>query len=146
MPAATGLALDVILLAVLGFAMYRGWKLSRQFEQMKADRAAFEKLIQALNLAASRAEGAITALREAVTGSAEQLQAKISTARALSDELEIVVQAGDNLAERLQNLAEKSRQSHARPEPEAPAADAGAQPRTKAEKELLEAVKARQKS
>jgi hypothetical protein len=61
-----------------------------------------------------------------------------------------MVQAGDSLAERLQNLAAKSRPAAPETpvfeeEPHAPAKPATA-PRTKAEKELLEAVKAKQKS
>jgi hypothetical protein len=147
-----GFALDAVLLAALAAVAYRGWKLSRQFEKMQADRAAFEKLIAALNLAASRAEGAVMTMREAASASAEALQSRTNTARALCEELEIIVQAGDNLAERLQKLAENSgRQATAAA---LLAADAqltadtppAPQPRTKAEKELLEAVKAKQKS
>jgi len=150
MPAATGMIFDFILLAALGVVMYRAWQLSKQFAQMQANRAAFEQLIQALNIATQRAEGAIMGLREAATESADGLQSKINAARALSDELEIMVQAGDSLAERLQNLAAKSRvapsETVAAEEdaPRAPAKSATA-PRTKAEKELLEAVKAKQK-
>lgn len=151
MPVDTGIIFDVILLAALGVVMYRAWQLSKQFAEMQANREAFEQLIQALNIATARAEGAITGLREAATESADGLQSKINAARALSDELEIMVQAGDSLAERLQDLAAKSRgaPSPATPPAETPvAADTkpATQPRTKAEKELLEAVKARQKS
>lgn len=158
MPVETGMIFDLILLAALGVVMYRAWQLSKQFAQVQANREAFEKLIQALNIATARAEGAITGLREAATESADGLQTKINAARALSDELEIMVQAGDSLAERLQDLAAKSRgngapaaSSSAAPatSAETPAASDAkpvTQPRTKAEKELLEAVKARQKS
>jgi predicted negative regulator of RcsB-dependent stress response len=59
MPAATGMIFDFILLAALGVVMYRAWQLSRQFTEMQANRAAFEQLIQALNIATQRAEGAI---------------------------------------------------------------------------------------
>lgn len=150
MPAETGMIFDIVLLAALGVVIHRAWLLSKQFAEMQANRTAFEQLIQSLNIATQRAEGAIMGLREAATESADSLQNKINAARALSDELEIMVQAGDSLAERLQNLASKSR-------PAASAAAATAEeprdtakpataPRTKAEKELLEAVKAKQKS
>lgn len=152
MPAATGMIFDVILLAALGVVMYRAWQLSRQFAEMQANRTAFEQLIQALNIATQRAEGAIMGLREAATESADALQNKINAARALSDELEIMVQAGDSLAERLQNIAAKNRAAAApetsavTEEPERAHAKPATAPRTKAEKELLEAVKAKQKS
>ena len=155
MPADTGMIFDFILLAALGVVIYRAWQLSRQFAEMQANREAFEKLIQALNIATARAEGAIMGLRDAATESADDVQSKINAARALSDELEIMVQAGDSLAERLQDLAAKSHSKPATPPATTPPAEtpvasdtkpAATQPRTKAEKELLEAVKARQKS
>jgi hypothetical protein len=87
-----------------------------------------------------------------VLSGGDQLQDKVNKARALSDELEIMIQAGDNLAERLSGAAENSRK---KPQNSAPALTARAdmvedddtpQPRTRAEKELLEALKAKQQS
>lgn len=134
MSSAAGIAIDLLMLAALGGAIWHGIRLQKQFSRLQADRKAFEQLIQALNVAAARAEAATRTLKEAALGSGEKLQEKVNAARALSDELEIIVQAGDSLAERLSALAEKSRKA-ATPDPE---------PRTRAEKELLEAVKARQ--
>jgi len=148
MPAELGPLLDVILLGVLGVVMYRSWQLSRQFDKIQQDRVAFEQLIQALNIATARAEGAVHGLKSAVTEAGDQLQTKVNAARALSDELEIMVQAGDSLAERLQTLAEKShkpasQEAHTEIRTETKPATT---PRTKAEKELLEAMKAKQQS
>lgn len=144
-----GLAFDIIILVALAVTMWRATQLSKQFDRMQADRKAFEQLIGALNLAASKAEAAIRSIKDTAIESGNTLHDKVTRARALSDELEIMVQAGDNLAERLQTLAEKSRQAAGREpaaEERAPAAPAGAQPRTRAEKELLEALKAKQQS
>jgi len=134
-----GLVLDILLLGALGAAMYRAWVLSRQFEQVKADRAAFEQLISSLNIAAGRAEEAIDGLRAATTAAGDSLQSKVNAARALEGELEIVLQAGDSLAERLQAAAEKSRSISA-PIEEMPPAKTP-EPRTRAEKELLDALR-----
>jgi hypothetical protein len=145
---------DIFILAALGATMRFALKLSTQFERMQADRKAFEQLISALNLASARAEAAVRTLKDAAAESGDRLQEKISAGRALSEELEIMVQAGDSLAERLGAIAEKSRKAAA-PESdlERAAQDvqpqdrvSGAQPRTRAEKELLEAVKAKQQS
>ncbi len=146
-----GLIFDVVILAALGATIMYARRLSEQFNKMQADKQAFEQLIAALNLASSRAEGAIKALKDAVLSGGDQLQDKVNKARALSDELEIMIQAGDNLAERLSGAAENSRKK-----PQAPALtsradmveddDATPQPRTRAEKELLEALKAKQQS
>lgn len=146
-----GLIFDVVILAALGATIMYARRLSEQFNKMQADKQAFEQLIAALNLASSRAEGAIKALKDAVMAGGDQLQDKVNKARALSDELEIMIQAGDNLAERLSGAAENSRKK-----PQTPALtshadmveddDATPQPRTRAEKELLEALKAKQQS
>lgn len=151
---ALGLVFDVILLGALGAAMYRAFVLSRQFEQMRADRAAFEQLISALNIAAGRAEEAVENLREAAQAAGDALQAKTSSARALEGELEIILQAGDSLAERLQTLAQNSRTAApaaSAPAPVQPAAarapaETALAPRTRAEKELLDALKHKNKS
>lgn len=145
MTAYIGYILDFVILAVLAVTIIHARTLSKQFEATQADRRAFEQLIQSLNLAASRAESAIRSLKEAATESGDALQERVNKARALADELEIMVQAGDTLAERLGTLAEKSRKA-ATPEPthEASAAARAAQPRSKAEKELIDALKAKQ--
>ncbi|MBI1214762.1 MAG: hypothetical protein GC185_02960 [Alphaproteobacteria bacterium] len=164
-----GLILDVLILLALGATIFHAQRLSRQFNRMQADREAFEKLIAALNAAADRAEAAIAAFKETAGVSGDRLQERINAARAISDELEIMVQAGDNLAERLQSLAEQGGKSAAaagprfgrmedieedagdeEPPREEPGEDrprgTGLKPRTRAEKELLEALKAKQQS
>lgn len=152
-----GLVLDVFILAALGATIFYCLRLSRQFNQLQADRKAFETLIQSLTVAASRAEAAIKSLKEAAIESGDGLQDKINNARSLFDELEIMIQAGDNLAERLQTLAEKGRrsvQSHgggtAEPrglddKDDVSAVRVDKQPKSRAEKELMEALKAKQK-
>lgn len=151
-----GLVLDVFILAALGATIFYCLRLSRQFNQLQADRKAFETLIQSLTVAASRAEAAIKSLKEAAIESGDGLQEKINNARSLFDELEIMIQAGDNLAERLQTLAEKGRRSvqsqgggTAEPrgldDDDVSAVRVDKQPKSRAEKELMEALKAKQK-
>lgn len=148
MTAYVSLVFDVLLLAALGYAIYFGRKLSLQIRNMQTDRKAFEQLIQGLNLAAAKAEGAIHALKEVSISSGDKLQEKINIARGLSDELEIMVQAGDNLAGRLNTLAEKTRKAHTIDPPvvEDDSTKTSPAPRSRAEKELMEALKAKQTS
>ena len=143
-----GLFFDVVIIAALGVTIFHCLRLSRQFNQMQADRKAFEGLIQSLNVAIAKAEAAIRSIKDAAVGSGEVLQEKIGRARALSDELEIIIQAGDSLADRLNVLAQKGRQANAGESGQSLAAEDAAeiQPRTRAEKELLEAIRAKQKS
>jgi len=147
-----GLLLNIFILAALCVTIFYCLRLSRQFDQMRADRKVFETLIQGLNAASARAEASIKSFKEVAVGNGDILQDKINKSRAMVDELEIMIQAGDSLADRLQSLAEKSRKAsdafHAQPETTEPQAKKSqtAEPRTRAEKELLEALKAKQQS
>jgi hypothetical protein len=140
-----GLIFNFAILAALVATIVYCIRLSKQFNEMQANRRAFEALIQSLNVAIARADTALKNIRETAVTSGEALQEKHNRARAMAEELEIMIQAGDNLANRLQTLAEQGRRAHVaattesavEPLPEA------LQPRTRAEKELLEAVKAK---
>lgn len=146
MSAYVALFFDIAVLAALGAVIYFSLRLSRQFNDLKADRQAFEQLIQALNVASSRAEGAVRHLKDAAKESVEVLQERTNGARAMADELEIMIQAGDNLAERLKNAAtSRPGAAAAAPREDDPAPRPG-EPRSRAERDLIEALKAKQKS
>jgi hypothetical protein len=138
-----GWILDIVVLAALAATIAQGFRLSRQFNRIQADRQIFEQLIQSLNLALARADAAIKGIRETASTSAMGLQEKIAKASALGQELEIIVQAGDNLADRLSRLSEEGRKAHTAPEPQA---EDKTPPRSRAEKELIEALKSKQKT
>ncbi len=133
-----GIFFDVVILVALGVTVFYCLRLSRQFNEMQANRKAFEALIQSLNVASSRAETVIRSLKDAAMDSGDMIQEKMGRARALTEELEIMIQAGDNIANRLQDTAEKRKSSAGEP------AGEGQLPRTRAEKELMEALKAKQ--
>jgi hypothetical protein len=138
-----GLFFDIVILAALAVTIFYCVRLSKQFNQIRADRKAFETLISSLNLASSRAEASIRAFKETAVGNGDVLQDKINKARGLSEELEIMIQAGDSLADRLQSMAEKGRKANVA---DAPPQKDEMPPRTRAEKELLDAIKAKQKT
>jgi hypothetical protein len=138
-----GWILDIVVLAALAVTLAQGFRLSRQFNRIQADRQIFEQLIQSLNLALARADAAIKGIRETAGTSAMGLQEKIARASALGQELEIIVQAGDSLADRLSRLSGESSKAHTATEPEA---EDKTPPRSRAEKELIEAMKTKQKT
>jgi ABC-type transporter Mla subunit MlaD len=156
------LILDVIILGVLAATIFYARRLSRQITAMQADRKIFEKLIEAINNASARADAATKSLRDAAQQGGDRLQENINAARALSDELEIIVQAGDSLAERLEKLARRNAQApqesrspraeepqaerRVTEKPRAEKPEAASPLRTRAEKELLEALRAKQQS
>ena len=149
MNASASLILDVLILGALGATILYARRLSRQLRDMQADRKTFEKLIEAINGAAARADAATKALKEAASQGGDRLQEKINAARGLAEELEIVIEAGDHVAQRIEAAAQ-GRPAPAAPPPEPRATEpqkpSEQQPRTRAEKELLEALRAKQQS
>ena len=145
MNAYVGLVFDLLILVALAATIHQSLRLSREFAKLQADRKAFENLIAALNIASARAESAIKALKETATESGDSLQSKINAGRALTDELEIIIQAGDSLANRLSG-ADKTTKPAAQPAA-APTGElrssVSGDLRSRAERELLEALKAR---
>lgn len=156
MNAYTDLFINAVMMCAIAATIYHARKLSRQFEETQANRKAFEQLIQALNLAASRAEAAVRTLREAATVSGDELQETVNKAHSVAHELEIIVQAADNVAERLDRKVSAAAKTLKTDLPAEPAVDdtidetltatpqkSAVTPRTRAEKELLEALKAK---
>jgi hypothetical protein len=138
------LSFDIVLLAALAVAIFYCVRLSGHFNRMQADRRAFESLIQSLNLASAKAEAAIAKLKDTAVDAGETLQEKTGRARALSEELEIMIEVADSLANRLQALGERARQANVAPVSSAEVLESA--PRTRAERELLEAVRMKQKT
>lgn len=132
------LILDVLILVALGATVFYSINLSKQFNKLQADKQAFENLIRSLNLASSRSESVINSLKETALRGSEDLQEKISRSRGMADELEIMIQAGDSLANRLENLASQ------KPTPNKKQTNKS-DLKTKAEQDLLAAIKAKQK-
>lgn len=138
----------VVLLITIGYAI----RLSRQLTGLRTDRDAINALIANLSTAVSRADAAIKNMRETALESGDGLQDKINAAREAFGELDIMIEAGNALAERLEGLAEKSRKAaqekpkklagESRPDeiPES-RAEPRIKPKTRAEQELLDAIR-----
>jgi hypothetical protein len=154
------LIIDGILLILLCVTLFIGIRLSRQFAEIRSDQNRMIELVGNLNVASARAEKAVASMKQAAVDTGENLQGQIGQGQALCEELEIMIEAGDSLAERLQVIAESSRKAvgqspqgqkkHDQKKP-APAKGAGAtkdaagedEPRSRAERELVEALKSR---
>tara|TARA_B100000686_G_scaffold355093_1_gene469814 strand:+ start:1197 stop:1619 length:423 start_codon:yes stop_codon:yes gene_type:complete len=130
------MVLDIILLLFLFIALFFGLRLSRQFAEIKKDQARLGELVKQLDTASNRAEAAVKTMKKTALEASDQLGAQNGKAQALSEELEIMIEAGDNLAERLQAIASQSRQTV---QGDGKAAQQK-KPRTRAEKELQAAL------
>ncbi len=106
-----GIILDIIVLLTLAITMIFAVRLSRQFNDLKANESQLKSLILGLDNSTNKAKLAIQEMSSTAMSSGEELQLKINKSRELYDELEMVVEAGDNLAGRLQIMAEKTSKS-----------------------------------
>lgn len=97
-------AVIVLLVAVIFYA----GRLSLYLRDFRAGRKDMDRLIRELSAGIGRADQAMAGLREAARDSGRDLQALINEASALSEELQMISEAGNNMARRLETVAEKS--------------------------------------
>lgn len=100
--------LDGMILIMLIITVIYAIKLSSLLNSFKDNRAFIETLIAELSLSVEKAEQAIQGLRNSARESGRDLQTLINEASALSDELQIMTEAGDNMALRLEKVAKKN--------------------------------------
>lgn len=98
----TGLVIDVIVIALLGATIFYAFRLERRLSNMRNAQAAFADVIRELNAAAARAEAGVQGLKAAATSSGQALDEKVKRARSLADELELLLQSGERLGQRLE--------------------------------------------
>lgn len=97
-------AVILLLAAVIFFAS----RLSLYLRDFRAGRKDMDKLIRELSSSVEKADRAMAGLREAARDSGRDLQSMINEAKALTDELQLMSEAGNNMARRMETVAEKS--------------------------------------
>jgi hypothetical protein len=103
-----GVVLDGVILIMLVVTVIYAVRLSSLLNSFRDNRAFIETLIAELSLSVEKAEQAIQGLRSSARESGRDLQSLINEASALSDELQIMTEAGDNMALRLEKVAQKN--------------------------------------
>jgi len=106
---AINLILDALILIFLAITMVVAWRLSDSISLFRKTRKDMDRLVQDLARNIDKAELAITGLKSSTRDSGRDLQQLVAEARALSDELQLMTESGDNLASRLERLAERNR-------------------------------------
>lgn len=158
MPENLSLIMDIVVMALLAVTVFYAMRLSRQLNIMREGQGDLEQLVAELSSAVERADNAIRNMKQTASDSGDKLQKQINQARELFDELELITEVGNSLAERLQVLAERTRKSSGLSEPVgrklsgkagksrvSDEADGGAddgsdKPRSRTERELLAAM------
>ncbi len=146
-----GLALDIILIAVVGIGVWQAMRLIAQLRDLRASRMDMERFVRDFNGAVMRAEAGIKALRSAARESGDDLEKLVEKAVMVRDELNFIVESADGVAERLSVAASSVLHTETKPASrstdrqsasvaEAPAPTEAA-PSSRAEKELMQALK-----
>jgi hypothetical protein len=128
--------LELVLVGLLAATLFHAVRLERALGVLKRDRAALQELIDGFNASTRQAEAGIDRLRAAADGAGRQLARQIETGLALKDDLALLIQRGERLADGLDNQVRSGRKPRAEPEP----ADA-TRPRSQAERDLLKALR-----
>lgn len=101
--------LDILLVVLLTATLFHAVRLERALGVLKRDRAALETLVASFNASTRAAEAGIERLHVAADGSGRQIQRQIDTATTLKDDLTFLVQRGEGLADRLDELIRATR-------------------------------------
>ncbi len=104
------LAMDILITILLGATIFYALRLSKHLEAFRSNRSDMERLIRDLSSQITRAQEGITTLDDVAKDSSTELRKLVDKATGISDELQIMTESGNKLAERLENLATKSRE------------------------------------
>lgn len=124
----TELVLDVLVAVLLGVTVAYCFLLNRRLGALRNGQDGLLKVVRELNGATEQARLSIRNLQEAGDTVGEKLTSQVAGAKALSDELTMIVEAGNNLADRLasdvegRSSAGRKSMATAAPAPDAPAA------------------------
>ncbi len=105
-----GTIIDLVILGLLCATIFYALRLSGQLKILKQSKAELEQLVSNLAINITRAQEAIQEMHEVADQSSDQLHSLIKQGRGLSEELQLITEAGDGLARRLENLAVDNKQ------------------------------------
>jgi len=101
--------LDIALVILLTATLFHAVRLERALGVLKRDRTSLEALVAAFNASTHAAESGVERLRAATDGSGRQIQRQIDTATTLKEDLTFLVQRGEGLADRLDDVVRAAR-------------------------------------
>ena len=138
-----GIGLDLVVIALLLAAIPSFYMLSRRLKAMKDGQDGLKQLVEGLNFATEQARRSVSDLKLAAAQAGQELESQLNIARKMADELALIVDAGDNLANRLEGAIAQGRlapTATARPHAEPEIIDDDDDPPL-AEHDLLKALK-----
>lgn len=95
------LLIELIVAFLLVVTIAYCFTLDRRLAALRNGQDGLREVISGLNMATSQAQASVVQLKATGEGVAEQLQSSIDKAQRLADELSVMVEAGDGVADRL---------------------------------------------
>ena len=105
-----GLLLDGLVAGLLATTIIYCFLLHRRLTALRDAQAEMAELITQFNAAADRAKSGVDTLKQATTAAGRDLQAELRKARAMTDDLVVMSESGERLAERLERGIDSARE------------------------------------
>jgi hypothetical protein len=102
-------ALEFVLVVLLAATLFHAVRLERALGALKRDRVSVQELIAGFNAGTRQAEIGIERLRAAADGAGQQIARHIDAAVSLKDDLALLIERGDRLADRIDALVRAGR-------------------------------------
>lgn len=97
--------LDIVILVALGVTIFFAVRLSNNLNKFRLQKDEFTNYIGELTKNIEAAESAVENLKQTSLATGDQLRRKVRDAQHLSDELEMMIESGESLANRLEQSA-----------------------------------------
>ena len=135
---------EIVLIGLLAATLFHAVRLERALGVLKRDRAELQELIANFNVSTRQAEIGIERLRGAAEGAGQQIAQQVDAALTLKDDLMLLIERGNALADRMDTLVRAGRPIAGEAPRLTVVSDAdAAQPRVRsqAERDLLKALR-----
>lgn len=103
------LLLDIVILILLGATIFYVIRLTKGLKEFKEHRQEFDSVIANLLASIDQADHSVRMLKKVSAEESSNLEQNVARAMVLSDELKMINETGENMAKRLEKLAEKNR-------------------------------------
>lgn len=100
-----GLILDGLVALLLVVTVIYCYQLNSRLRALRSGQDGLKDLIRGLNEATERAQAGIAQLKISGDAAGKGLKESVTKARTLSDELSLMIEAGNNIADRLEDKA-----------------------------------------
>lgn len=102
------LVMDILVLVALAGTIYYCMRLSKNIEALRSYKSELKSTIAELTRNIEKAEKSVDYLKETSLSTGDQLKRQIIDGQSLSEELQLVTQTAENLANRLEGLASEA--------------------------------------